>query len=81
MPLLMICEPVGLFLKILTVNDKYSLCNGENLHQPIQMELSQKQKTYSQFFAQFLKFKSSFKNYKKEDNPHRLYISEFTACY
>ena len=53
MPLLMICEPVGLFLKILTVNDKCSLCNGENLHQPIQMELSQKQKIFFNFLLHF----------------------------
>ena len=34
----------------LSAHDKYSLLNTDNLTQPIQMELSQKQKTFSTFF-------------------------------
>ena len=33
-----------------TANDNYSLLNRDNLTQPIQIQLSQKQKAFSQFF-------------------------------
>ena len=36
--------------KALTARDKYSLRNRDNLTQPIQMKLSQKKETLSQFF-------------------------------
>ena len=35
------------FFNTLTVNDKHSLLNRDNLTQPIQMQLYQKQKTFS----------------------------------
>ena len=53
----MISETLGLFVMTMTANDKHSLRNSENLIQPIQMHLSKKRKYFSQFFAQFLKFK------------------------
>ena len=37
----------------LTVNDKRYLLNRDNLLQPIEMQLSQKQKTFSDFFLHF----------------------------
>ena len=52
--LLVICKIVGLFVNTL-VADEYSLLNIDNLTQPIQMQLSQKQKTLSKFFSIFLK--------------------------
>ena len=48
--LLVICKIVGLFVNTL-VADEYSLFNIDNLTQPIQMQLSQKQKTLSKFFS------------------------------
>ena len=39
----------------MTADKTYSLCNSENLRQPIQMELPQKQKVFSGFFAAILK--------------------------
>ena len=35
MSILVICEILGLFFKILTADDKYGICNSENLPQPI----------------------------------------------
>ena len=52
--LLVICKIVGLFVNTL-VADEYSLFNIDNLTQPIQMQLSQKQKTLSKFFSIFFK--------------------------
>ena len=38
------------------------------------MELSHKQKTFSEFFAAFLKYNFNFKHFKKKDDPHRFCI-------
>ena len=56
--LLVICKISSLFINTLSDDNKYSLFNRDNLTQPIQMQLSPKQKTFSDFFAPF--FKSSF---------------------
>ena len=45
------------FVNRLTVNDKDYLLNTDNLTQLIHMQLSQKQKTFSQFFFFFCIFK------------------------
>ena len=37
-----------------TANDKYSLSNSQNLRQPIQMYLSKKLETFSEFSLPFL---------------------------
>ena len=41
---------VRLFVKVLTSDDKHYLLNRDNLTQPIQMQLSKKQKKFSRFF-------------------------------
>ena len=66
----MICKILGLFVNTLSANVKYSLLNKDNLGQPIQIQLSQKQKPISQFFSAFLKFKLSFEHFQKKDDRH-----------
>ena len=46
----MICKILGLFANTLTADDKYSLLKRENLTEPIQMQLSNKQKNFFRFF-------------------------------
>ena len=58
-----------LFVNTLTVNDKHYVINRDNLPQPIQMELSQKQKLFSQFFFAFLKSILNFKRLPTKDDP------------
>ena len=41
------------FVKTLTAHDKYSLRSSEKLQQLIQIKLSKKVKTFSQYFAKF----------------------------
>ena len=53
----------------LTVNDKHYLLNRDNLTQPIQMQLSEKEKKFSQFSFPFLKSILSFKHFPKKDDP------------
>ena len=58
------------FLNTLTVNDKHYLLNSDNLTQPIQIKLSQKQKNFSEFHFAFLKSILNFKHLPKKDGPH-----------
>ena len=60
------------------MDGKYSLVNTDNLKQPIQMQLSRKQKTFSDFFSAFLKSSLNFEHFQKKDDPHGWYISEIT---
>ena len=53
----------------LTVNDKYYPLNRDNLAQPIQMQLSQKQKILSEFFFAFLKSILNFEHLPKKNDP------------
>ena len=54
----------------MTADDKYSLLNRDNLRQPIWTPLSQKQKTFSQFFLAFSKSTLNFEHVRKKDDPH-----------
>ena len=47
-------ESVGVFVNTLTADGKYPVQGCENLQLPIQMQLSEKQKTFSEFFVPFL---------------------------
>ena len=69
---------LGLIVKALAANEKYPLLKRDNLTIPIQMQLSQKQKTFSEFFAAFLKFRLNFKYFETKYDPHRFCISEIT---
>ena len=60
--------------------DKCSLPNRDNLMQPIHMQLSQKLKTFSEFFSAFSKSRLNFEHFQKKDDAHTLFICEATAC-
>ena len=78
--LLVICKILRLFVNILSAVGKYSLPNREYLTQTIQVELSQKQKTFPWFFSAFSKSKLNFEHFQKRDDPHSLFISDSTTC-
>ena len=67
----MIHKILGLFVNTLTVDDKHYMLNSDNLTTPIQIQLSQKQKTFSQFFFAFLKSILNYKHLSKNNDPHR----------
>ena len=50
---LVIHKVLRIFVNTLTVDEKHYLVNRDNLTQPIQVELSQKQKTFSEFSFAF----------------------------
>ena len=59
-----------MFVNTLRVNDKDYLLNRDNLTQPIQIQLSQKPKIFSEFFFGFLKSILNFKHFSKKDDTH-----------
>ena len=73
--MLVLCKMLKLFVNTLTADDKYSLLKSDNLTQPIQKLLSQKQRTLSGFFFAFLKSRLNFQNFQTKDDPHRKCVS------
>ena len=61
---------LSLFVKTLTVDEKHYLVTRDNLTQTIQIQLSQKQKTFFEFFFAFSKSILNFKHLPKKDDPH-----------
>ena len=55
-----------LFINILTADDKYSPVNRDNFTELIQIQLSQKQKSFSQFFSAILKSRLNFEHFQKK---------------
>ena len=74
--MLVLCKFLRLLVKTLTDDEKYSLLYRENLTQPIQILLSHKRKTFSQFFS--AKSTLNFEHFQKKDDPHRI-ISKITV--
>ena len=70
MSLLVIHKILKVFGITLTVTGKDYVLNRENLTQPIQVSLPQKQKTFSEFFLAFLKSILNFNQLPKKDDRH-----------
>ena len=64
--MLVFCKILGLFVNTLTEDDKYCLLCRENLTQPIQILLSQKQNPFSQSLSAFLKSTLNFEHFQKK---------------
>ena len=68
---LVLGEILEVFVNMLIADDKYPVQDCQNLPLPIQMQLYQKYKTFSQFFVWFLESTSNLKNFeKKYDRQH-----------
>ena len=67
--LLEICKFLWFFVSTLTADDEYSLFNRENLTQPTQIQLSQKDKTLYQLVPPFLKYNFDFEHFQKKRSP------------
>ena len=73
-------EILRLFVNTMTADNKYSRCNVYNFAQQVQTLLSQKQKTFCQFFLAFLKYAWNLEHYEKKDEYPSLIISEMMDC-
>ena len=76
--ILLTCQILGLLVNKLHADVRYPVLNRENLTISIQMQLRQKQKTFSPFCAAFLKSRLKFKYFGKKDDPYSFYISRIT---
>ena len=70
--LLVRCKVLTMLANIVTADENYSVLNRDNLRQPIQMQLYQKQKTFSQFVSTFLKWSLKFSTFSKKGWPSYL---------
>ena len=77
--MLVLFKFLRLLVKTLTDDEKYSLLYRENLTQPIQILLSNKRKTFSQFFSAFSKSTLNFEHFQKKDDPHSRCSSQITV--
>ena len=62
---------LGLLVNIFAADEKYPVPKRDNLTILIQMQLSQKQKIFLNFFAALLKSSLNFKYFEKEDDVDR----------
>ena len=53
-----------MFVDILTADGNQSLLNRDNLRLPIQIQLSQKEKIFSQFVSSFLEARLNFERFQ-----------------
>ena len=60
---LLTCKILGLLVKTLAADEKYPVLNKENLTILIQMQLSQKEKPFSKYFAAFLTSRLNFERF------------------
>ena len=67
---LMLPEILGVFVNLMTADDKYPVQDCKNLPLPIQMQLSSKRKTFSQFFVPFLESRSNFEHFERKYDRH-----------
>ena len=77
---LVLREILGGFVNTLTSDGKYPVQGCANLQLPIQMQLSEKLKTFSRFFVPFLDSISNFEHFERKDDPHNWCISEIKDC-
>ena len=66
----MIQKILGVFFNTLTVDDKHYLLNRDKLTPPIQVQLCQKLKAFSEFFFPFSNSILNFKHSRKKDELH-----------
>ena len=77
--MLVLCKILRLFVYTLNDDDKYCLLYRDNLTRAMQILLSQKQKTFSQFFSAFLNSTLNFENFREKYDPHSRCISQITV--
>ena len=69
-----------MFLNAWIAADKDPVQECENLRFPIEMELSEKPKDFSEFIVPFPESSSNFKCFEKKDDCHSSCISEIRDC-
>ena len=76
--LLLTCKTLALLGNALPADENCPLLNRDNLTIIIEMQSSQKQNTFYEFFAAFLKCSLNFKYFEKKNDRHTFRIFEIT---
>ena len=76
--LLLTCQILGLLVNTFAADEQYPVLHRDNLTIPIQMQKSQKQETFGDYFLALLKSRINSKHFENRDDPHRFYIFEIT---
>ena len=76
--LVAIYKILSLFVNTLIANHNYSVLNRDNSTQQIQMQLSQKQKSFSELFSWVWKSSLNCEHFQAKYDPHSWCISEIT---
>ena len=71
-------QNLGLVVNTLTPDHRYSILSRDSVTIPIQIQLSRKQKKFSQSFAAFLKSRLNFKCFGEKDDAHVFCTSDIT---
>ena len=67
---LVLGEVLVVFVNRLTGDGENPVHDSENLQLPIQMQLYEQRKGFSEFYFPFLEFTSNFKHFKDKDDCH-----------
>ena len=67
-----------MLVNALAADEKYPVSIRDNLMIPIQRQLAQREKNFSELFSAFLKCRFNSKHFEKKDVPHRFCIPEIT---
>ena len=67
---LVLGEILRVFVNTLTADGKYPVQECQNLQLPIEMQFSEKRKSFSKFFVPFLESTSNFNHFEKKDDCH-----------
>ena len=73
---IVLSQILGVFVTTFNVDGKHPGSDCKNLQLPIQMQLSEKRKAFSQLFVPFLESTSNFKHFEKKDDRHSYFVSE-----
>ena len=76
----MIWKILGLLLNTLTADERYSFLIRDNLTQPIQLQLCNIPKTFSELLCLFFRSRLNFEDSLKSDDPNSLCIIHITDC-
>ena len=71
------CQILGLLVNTVAADDKYPVLNRENLTIPIKMQLSKKEKYFSELFAAFLKCSLNLQQLPQKQNIFCDYFAPF----
>ena len=78
-PLLLTCQIFWLLVNTFPTDEKYPLLKRDNLTIPIKVQLSQKQKTFSEFFIASSNSTWNFQNFEQKDDPNKFFDWEITG--